>query len=166
MTEFDILIEALSNGAPEEEITDLLTESKFGDEHRESQNFYLLMFEQYLDECSAYSFEGWDDMSVYGSPIIEKFWFELQLLTPIKFDYSGGIKRVLGLNNENKATSKKLSDGRTVLKIRILRSILDEIEDNNRKIARKEAEDQGYAPKEDEEDQQNDQDDGFGNDPF
>ena len=162
MSEYDLIVEALTSGAPEDEITSIITEGKFDDEHRESQNFYLLMFEQYLDECSAYSFEGWSDISIYGEPKIEKFWFEMKILAPEKFDYEGGVKRVLGNYNQNKATIKSLNDGRKIVKLRILRSILDEIEENNRKIARKEAEDQGYAPQEEEQGAEDQMDDGFG----
>lgn len=168
MNEYDLIIEALNNGAPEDEITSLLNEGKFDEEHRETQDFYILLFEQYMDECSTYSFEGWDEIYIYGEPRIEKFWIEIKLLAPDNIDYEGGIKRMIGTHNQNKAEIKSLNTGNKLIKLRILRSLLDEIEENNRKLARKEAEEQGYAPKEEPENEQpeDNMDDPFGDDAF
>jgi hypothetical protein len=166
MEDFDILIEALTNGAPEDEVTDILNENKFDEEHRETQSYYLLLFEQYIDECSAYSFKGWDDLKVYGEPKIEKFWFEVKLLAPDNIDYESGIKRILGQYKQNKAVMKTINNGSKIIKIRILRSILDELEDRNRKLARKEAEDQGYAPQEEPPQDNQQGGDEFGGDEF
>jgi len=163
MNEYDLIIEALANGVPDEEISQILNENKFDENHRETQSFYLLTFEQYMDECAAYSFDGWKDISIYGEPVIEKFWVEFILLCPAKFDYEGGTKRILGEYNQNKAVIKKTRDGRNLLKLRILRSILDEIEENNRKLARKKAEEAGYAPVKD---QDKEEEGGFDNDDF
>ena len=161
MSEYDLIVESLAGGAPLDDITTILSEGKFDDEHRESQHFYLMMMEQFLDDCSCYAFKGWKELKIYGRPIIEKYWIEIVFIAPDKFDYENGVKRVLGKYKENKSTVKKLANGKTVMKLRILRSILDNIEDENRRIARKEAEDQGLGPEEkDEEDQ--DQEDGFG----
>lgn len=165
MTEYDLIIEALVADAPTDEITEILAEGKFDDDHKENQNFYLLMLEQYIDECSCYTFKGWEDIKFYGGPVIEKYWIEFKIITPDEFDYEGGMRRLLGKNREHKAAIKKIRDGGSMIKLRILRSTLDDLEEQNRKIARKEAEEQGFAPAEEAEDMsQDDMDDPFADD--
>lgn len=163
MSEYDLIIEALVNGAPEKEVTDVLTEGKFDDNLRDTQNLYVLLFEQYVDECSCYAFKGWENLKIRGRPVIEKYWVEIELVAPQEFDYEGGVSRLLGKNKENRSKITKTSDGTPILKVRILRSLLDQLEEENQRIARREAEDQGYAPKSDDEPENNEQEDPFMN---
>jgi hypothetical protein len=170
MKEFEHIIEALLANAPIEEIVDfitedsgllekkyeLLTEANHADEHRETQNFYTLMFEQYLDEQHCYTYEGWDELLFLERPKVEKYWVKFQLVCPVTFDFEGGAKRLRGKNKENVVQSTTTNDGKKILKVNILRSLLDELEDENRRIARKEAEEQGLMPDQGQDEEQDD----------
>ena len=161
MNDYKLLVETLS-GAPLDQVLEVLTESKFDDEHRENQNFYTLMMEQFIDECSCYAFEGWEDLEVWGRPYIEKFWVEFKLIAPEKFDFDSGARRIIGKDKENKITLEPAQDGRKVITLRILRSILDKLDEENQKHARKKAEERGLVPDAEPQNQEEDEFDSGG----
>lgn len=138
----EMLVEALLGGAPEDELADALTESHFREEKQETQMEYLYLLEQFFDDCSVYAFDGWEEGVVLAAPTVSKFWVECEIKFPPTLDLAGA-RRLLGKNKQNKIKVKE-TDVDTTVRFKILRSMLDAIEDQNRIDAKKEADSEGY----------------------
>lgn len=138
----EMLIEAMLGSAPVEELVDALTESHFREEKQETQMEYLYLLEQFFDDCSVYAFKGWEEGVVLGAPTVSKFWVECDIKFPPTLDLDGA-RRLLGKNKQNKIRVKQ-TDANVTIRFKILRSMLDAIEDQNRIDAKKDADNEGY----------------------
>lgn len=145
------IAELLLTEAPADKITHILKEAAWTEETKHDQMFYLLMFEQYLDECSVYAYDGWDDVEVIDAPVIEKYHVTVKLKFNTKLDKRSLI-RLVGIENENDFSEIK-EDGETYYLFRVLRSMLEDMEEDNRKRANKEAVEYGYKPSPQQEEQ-------------
>lgn len=93
---------------------------------------YLMKFEEYLDEHDVYLFDGWEDAEILAPPLVEKFWCNFLLRTKKGTDLRGALRVVNDKEGQNQVKYKKLEDGRHVLKFRILKRYLDQIEARNK----------------------------------
>lgn len=92
---------------------------------------YLMKFEEYLDDHDIYLFDGWEHAEVIGQPVVEKFWVTVWLRTKPKTDLRGALRLINDKEGQNSVKYKKLDDGRHLLKFRILKRYLDQIEKRN-----------------------------------
>ena len=174
MKDFKLITAALIEDVEPSKITEVinddarfvLTEDQIDDQHIEDQWIYLLLAEQYLDDCSVYAYEGWDDCSVVGAPSIESYYFSFNIVCTGDLDLDS-LDRIRGKDGENLVNVGRNEEGNILIKIKLRRGLLDRIEDENAKRARKKAEAQGLKPPEAQEaDQKQDDmggmDDGFG----
>jgi len=92
---------------------------------------YLMKFEQFLDDHDVYLFDGWEDASIPAKPVIEKFWCTFYLIVAGDADLKGGAARIVNDKEaQNKVQTKEHGDGHLV-KIRILKRLLDKMEDED-----------------------------------
>jgi len=92
---------------------------------------YIMMFEEFLDQHDIYLFKGWDKASLFGSPVVEKFWITIRLLVNDDTDLRGA-KRVKDAMKQGDVVIKKTTDGRKVVEFSILKRDLDQIEETNK----------------------------------
>ncbi len=124
--------------------TDVLLEGDVTVDEERKDLFYMMMIEQLIDDYSCYAFPGWEDGSFYGAPRIGKFHVEVDMKFPKGLDMAP-LRRIRGKNNENRILFKRDEDsGEITLRLRILRSQLDEIENRNRRIAKAKVDKIGY----------------------
>ncbi len=100
-----------------------------------TQMNYLLMFEQYLDEHDLYLFDGWEDAKFVGRPIIDTFWTTFHVWVTSETDLRGAMRLKNDKEGQNKVMQKKLSNGDSIIKFKILRRYLDHIEQRNKEKA-------------------------------
>lgn len=136
-TYYKQIVESMVGEAPDDEISEILKES-YDLDNESSQMNYLFRMEQFFDDNDIYAFDGWQDGVIYGEPEISKFWFKVDILFPPKLDLDAAI-RIIGKHNENRIGIKRLSDNRFIVRVHILRHVLDDIERENRKESAKEA---------------------------
>lgn len=141
----------------------MLNEDQIEDQHIEDQWIYLLLAEQYLDNCSVYAYDGWDECSVIGAPKIEAYYYSMNIVCKGELDLDS-LDRIRGNDGENLVNVGRNQDGDTLIKIKLRRGLLDRIEDENAKRARKKAEAQGLKPPEAQETDQEQNDMGGMND--
>lgn len=155
MKDYDLVTSAILSEAPSDEIADLILENQFREERIENQMVYAMLIEQFLDSCSVYAYEGWDDAQIYGAPVINSYNVEITLLLPPNTN-KRSFTRLAGTNKENRVSVSKVGDdGKIKLELVIRRGLLDSIEEENRQRARKIADEQGYKPQEEQPQQQN-----------
>lgn len=92
---------------------------------------YLLTFEEFLSNHDIYMFDGWENAQIVGPPIIHQFWCEFSLLVSAKTDLRGAKRLVVNKNEQNEIKVLELENGNRLLKFKILKTILDNIEKNN-----------------------------------
>lgn len=102
---------------------------------------YLMKFEEYLDDHDIYLYDGWEESRVIAKPKVDKFWVTFVLFCQKGIDLRGALRVVNDKEGQNEVKAKKVQDGH-VLKFRILKRYLDEIERKNKQKAEQEAEEQ------------------------
>ena len=114
-------------------------------ESRNSNNHldYLLCMEEFLDDCHVYAFEGWDKAVIASLPKIGKYWFTCDLFVPQTTDFRAA-RRIRGKNSENKIFYKEDGD-KYIVRLKILRRVLDSITEKNMAYAEKNANIGPYA---------------------
>ena len=152
-TEFEKIASLVLHDAPAEQLEEFLLEGEWKEEIRQDQRFYEMMFEQYLDMCSVYAFEGWDEAHFSGAPHIEKYFVVFDIKLPHNANLSS-LRRINGRENEHSHSIKETDDDSYLIRFRILRSFLEKLEEDNRIAARKKAENYGYISKEEAIDKQ------------
>ena len=95
---------------------------------------YLLKFEEYLDDHDIYLFDGWQDCVVCYKPKIDKFWTTFYLFCPKGTDLRGALRVTNDKEGQNEVKQKKIHGGH-ILKFKILRRYLDEVEKKNQERA-------------------------------
>lgn len=95
---------------------------------------YLLKFEEYLDDHSTYLFTGWEDAEVVKPIKIEKYWCTFYLKVGPKTDFRGAL-RIRNDKEGQNSVGRKQIDGGWLVKFRILRRYLDQIETYNKERA-------------------------------
>ena len=95
---------------------------------------YLLKFEEYLDDHDIYLFDGWEDCVICYAPRIDKFWCTFFLWCPKGTDLRGALRITNDKEGQNEVNQKRTEDGH-ILKFRILRRYLDEVEKKNQERA-------------------------------
>lgn len=132
---YNLLTKTIVEGSEgsEEEIRNLLSES-YDLEDDDSQMVYLYRMEQFFSDNDLYKFKGWGDGLIYGAPDIGKFWVTVTMVFPKELEVEGA-RRIIGKEKINKVSMRRGEDGRYVVTVKILRSILDDIERENRRIA-------------------------------
>lgn len=102
---------------------------------------YLIKFEEYLDDHDLYLYDGWNEARLLAKPNVDKFWVTFIVFCKKGIDLRGALRIVNDKEGQNEVKAKKVRDGH-VLKFRILKRYLDEIERRNRLKAEQEAEEQ------------------------
>lgn len=95
---------------------------------------YLIKFEEYMDDHDIYLFDGWEDAQIVGKPLVEKFWVTVWLRLGPNAQIAGAKRLMNDKEGQNTVKFKKLGvDGRDgyLLKIRVLKRFLDQIEKRN-----------------------------------
>ena len=92
---------------------------------------YLLKFEQYLDDHDIYLYEGWDDVQILGKPEVQRFWFVCNMWVPKKTDLAGIGRIKTDQEGQNQIKVKKLQDGSRVIQVRVLKRLLDRVEEKS-----------------------------------
>jgi hypothetical protein len=126
------------------EVASILTESAEQIAEETDAMSYLMKLEEFLDDCGVYSFKGWEDAIVISEPNIEKFWVGFDFLVPKDTDLEASL-HISGRDREAKVIVKK-EGSKLLVRIKVLRRILDEIEFRNRKEAEKEAKEVANTP--------------------
>lgn len=136
----------IENGDPEmiSEVASILTESAEQVAEETDAMSYLMKLEEFLDDCGIYSFKGWEDAIVLSEPDIQKFWVSFDFLVPKDTDLEASL-HISGKDREAKVIVKK-EGTKLLIRIKVLRRILDEIEFRNRKEAEKDAKEVASAP--------------------
>lgn len=147
--EFRYLVSSILEDEDMVEIaTDVLLEGDGPVDEPRREIFYMMMIEQLIDDFSCYAFDGWGGGGFVGAPRINKFHVIVDMKFPKNLDMAP-VRRLKGKNEENKVLFKRLDSGEIMLRMRFLRSQLDEIEDRNRRIAKAKVDTVGYkAPTE------------------
>ena len=97
---------------------------------------YLIKFEEYLDDHDVYLFDGWEQAVIIDQPEIEKFWCTFYLQLNKNSDLRGAKRIMNDKEGQNSVKKKQLDDGKTILKIKILKHYLDDIEKKNKQKAK------------------------------
>lgn len=94
---------------------------------------YLILFEEYLDQHDIYMFKGWKDekTKIVGKPAIGKFYFTAFIEIAKGTDLRG-IKRIADANSKTRISAKKKKDGSMILKVEMLKGLLDKIDADNK----------------------------------
>ncbi len=95
---------------------------------------YLLKFEEYLDDHDVYLFDGWEECQICYKPRVDKFWCTFFVFCPEGTDLRGALRLTNDKEGQNEITQKRVDDGH-ILKFRILRRYLDEVEKKNQERA-------------------------------
>ena len=104
---------------------------------------YLTKFEEYLDNHDITLYDGWDDAIILHSdysPNVRKFWFEVDLKVSKDTDLKGALRIKNGKESQNKVLVKKLKNGEFIVRFKILKRYLDELEEQNKTKAQSKAE--------------------------
>ena len=102
------------------------------------QMSYLLRFEEYLDDSGIYAYgEEWFECEIVNEPKVSSYWFVLDIMAPEGTDLRGARRVTRG--TKNTVLFKKMKHG-TLLRFKILRRELDNIESRNERRAEKDAE--------------------------
>lgn len=120
---------------PSDDVTDVMMEAFAASEIDEVS--YLLKLEEFLSERGIYAFEGWEDAVLYGSPKIERFWIVTDWLLSDTRAF-GAVPRIEKDGRAKVLVAKKKEA--FLVRIKVHRQVLDEIERKNRKEAEEEAE--------------------------
>lgn len=134
---YETLTNSLLGTAPEVEVSKILAEG-YELENESTIMSYLFRVEQLFDDNDVYLFDGWIDGEVIGPPDIGKFWITTEMRFPKELDLEGAA-RIIGKDKKNFVGVKKLDDGSYMLKIKILRHELDDMERDNRLSAARNA---------------------------
>jgi hypothetical protein len=119
------------------EVASILKESADLTAEETDSMSYLMKLEEFLDDCGIYIFDGWEEAIVLKEPEIEKFWVIFDFILPKGADLEAA-SHISGKNREAKVYLRKVEDKR-IIRIKVLRRILDEIEFRNRLEAEKDA---------------------------
>lgn len=92
---------------------------------------YLLKFEEYLDDHDLYLYDGWEDVQVLGKPQVQRFWVVVNLWAAKDVDLAGIHRIKTDQDGQNQIKVKKLKDGSMVIQVRILRRLLDRVEEKS-----------------------------------
>jgi hypothetical protein len=92
---------------------------------------YIMLFEEFLEQHDIYLFKGWDTASIFGSPVVEKFWVTIRVLVDDNTDMRGA-SRINNAMEQGGVVIKKTSDGQRVVEFSILKRDLDQIEKTNK----------------------------------
>lgn len=98
---------------------------------------YLMKFEQYTNNHDFALFgKEWDNAEIDLSKVkIDKFWVTIYLTVDAKTDLRA-VKRIMNdKESQNQVKYKKLDDGRIMLKFKILKRYLDQIERDDKEKA-------------------------------
>lgn len=98
---------------------------------------YLLKFEQYLDEHDIYLFDkpgvkGWTDGMIQHRPKISDYWVVIYMTVPKTTDLRAATRLIGDKEAQNEVKYKQNEDGSYLIKFRILRRLLDKIEQANK----------------------------------
>ena len=119
------------------EVASILKESADLTAEETDSMSYLMKLEEFLDDCGIYIFDGWEEAIVLKEPEIEKFWVTFDFILPKNADLEAA-SHIAGKNREAKVFLRKIEDKR-IVRIKVLRRILDDIEFRNRLEAEKDA---------------------------
>ena len=97
---------------------------------------YLMKFEEYLDDHDINLFDGWEDAEVICQPKVDKFWVTVYLKTPPHCDIRGAKRILNDKEAQNEVKGKKLPDGSHILQFKVLRRLLDAVEQTNKEKAK------------------------------
>jgi len=132
MSDFEYVVEKIFEDDLEGASTSLLLESEEAELINQMGDptliNYLMKFEQYLDDHDVYMFDGWEDSAIPEKPSVEKFWCTFYLLVDEGADIKGGAARIINDQEAQNKVQVKEVEGGTILKIRILKRILDKME--------------------------------------
>jgi len=92
---------------------------------------YLLKFEEYLDDHDLYLYDGWNDVQVLGRPRVQRFWVIVYLWVPKETDLRGMERIKTDQEGQNQIKVKKLKDGSRILEVKVLRRLLDKVEEKS-----------------------------------
>ncbi len=92
---------------------------------------YLLKFEEYLDDHDIYLYDGWNTVQVLGRPRVQRFWVIVYLWVPKKVDVKGILRIKNDQEGQNQIKVKKMRDGSSVLEVKVLRRLLDKVEEKS-----------------------------------
>lgn len=142
---YETITECLLNGAPAGQLAEILSEEIVdkgdqGEWVEDSYQGYMLKIEEFLDDADIYAFDGWEEAELIGHPHISRFWVVCDLLLPKKTDLQGGL-RLIGKDNENRVLFKK-KDHQWIVRLKILKRTLDEIQKKNQGEAQRRAKEQ------------------------
>lgn len=93
---------------------------------------YLLKFEQFLDDHDIYMFKGWDEADIVGNPRVDKFWVTFHLRLQEGSEIEGAKRLQANQKGQNQIKGIQLDDGSYLLRIKILKKFLDDIEKQNK----------------------------------
>jgi len=89
---------------------------------------YMMKFEQYLDDHDIYMFDGWDDAEFVGKPKVETYWVTVYMQVGPKTDLRGAKRVIADKEAQNRVSYKELDDGGCLLRFKVLKRYLDQIE--------------------------------------
>jgi hypothetical protein len=135
---YEDVARCILGGAPAEEVAGIISEGiddEIDPNTAAELSFlaYLLKFEEFLDSVDIYAFEGWEHGEVLGHPKIGRFWIVVDLVLPEKTDLEGGM-RIIGKEGQNRVLVARRG-GHWIVRCKVLRRVLDEIEIRNRREA-------------------------------
>ena len=96
---------------------------------------YLLKFEEYLSEHDVYLFDGWEEVSIIHTPIIDQFWTTFHVFAPEGTDLRGAARILNDRDGAQNEVKYKKTKGGTILVFKILKRYLNDIEARNQENA-------------------------------
>ena len=96
---------------------------------------YLLKFEEYLDDHDIYLYDNWEKAQVLGRPRVQRFWVIVYLWVPKETDLRGMERIKTDQEGQNQIRVKKLKDGSRILEVKVLRRLLDKVEEKSQEEA-------------------------------
>jgi len=108
--------------------------------HQIGENSYmniLLKFESYLNSHDIYLFGNeWDNATILLNKLkVDKFWVTIYMVVDKKTDLRGAKRVVNDKEKQNEVKFKKLENGKTMIRFRILKRYLDQIEQDDKERA-------------------------------
>lgn len=102
---------------------------------------YLLKFEEYLDEHDIYLFDGWEEAQIVGKPQVDKFWCTFYVFCAKGTDLRGALRVKNEKEGQNQVKAKK-AEGGHIIKFKILKRYLDQVEQHNKQKAKQMSQDE------------------------
>lgn len=98
---------------------------------------YLYRFQQYWEDHDLYLFDGWKEAKILAPISVEKFWVTITVVVPKGTELDGAKRLMTDKEAQNNVQYRKLDSGAYIVRFKILKRYLDEIDiDNEQRVDR------------------------------